>query len=74
MAPGQMTLKAKEWSQPTLGKMPGNQFNEDLQHFVEAVAAKELRETTNTREQCLLQLREWIKQNPDVENCLTGRL
>lgn len=36
------------------------------------IAAKELREDDTVRRQCLAQLREWIKQNPDIENCLTG--
>lgn len=38
-----------------------------------AIASKELREEENVRRQCLDHLREWIKQNPDIENCITGK-
>lgn len=44
----------------------------DLLNLVENVAAKELRENKHTRDECLKQLKEWIKQNPDIENCITG--
>lgn len=37
-----------------------------------AIASKELREEENVRKQCLAHIREWIKQNPDIENCITG--
>lgn len=36
------------------------------------VAGKELRESHQTRQQCLNQFREWIEQNTDIENCITG--
>ncbi|XP_018569220.1 alpha-tocopherol transfer protein-like [Anoplophora glabripennis] len=36
-----------------------------------AIARRELREEENVRTQCLAHLREWIKQNPDIENCIT---
>uniref|UniRef100_A0A1L8DZ54 Putative phosphatidylinositol transfer protein sec14 n=1 Tax=Nyssomyia neivai TaxID=330878 RepID=A0A1L8DZ54_9DIPT len=32
------------------------------------IARKELREDACAREQCLMQLRDWIKKNPDVKN------
>lgn len=35
---------------------------------------KELRETDSMRQDGLNQLRNWISQNPDIENCLTGTL
>lgn len=38
-----------------------------------AIASKELREEENVRRQCLDHLREWIKQNADIENCITGK-
>lgn len=37
------------------------------------IAKKELREEATSREQCLTLLREWINQNQDVENCITGK-
>lgn len=37
------------------------------------IAERELRENENARKQCVEQLRNWIKQNVDIENCLLGR-
>ncbi|KAF7274974.1 hypothetical protein GWI33_012365 [Rhynchophorus ferrugineus] len=34
-------------------------------------AEEELRETENVRTECLRQLKVWIQQNQDVENCIT---
>lgn len=39
-----------------------------LSEAVQKIARKELREDKKGREQCTQQLREWIKQNPDIEN------
>jgi hypothetical protein len=35
---------------------------------IQKIARKELREDENSREQNLQQLRDWIKQNPDIQN------
>ncbi|KAJ8970196.1 hypothetical protein NQ314_001343 [Rhamnusium bicolor] len=37
------------------------------------IADRELRENEIVRKQCLAHLREWIKQNVDIENCITGK-
>ncbi|XP_074028766.1 cellular retinaldehyde binding protein isoform X2 [Leptinotarsa decemlineata] len=34
------------------------------------IADKELRENETARRECLAHLREWIRQNPDIENCI----
>ena len=54
----------------------GDQFEteEELSAFSRQIAISELRETDLSREQCLKQLRDWIRQNGDIENCLTGTL
>lgn len=39
---------------------------------VQEIANKELREDEKTKEQCLRQIREWINQNKDIQNCLIG--
>lgn len=38
------------------------------------IAERELRENETARKQCLEQLRNWVKQNPDIENCILGKL
>jgi hypothetical protein len=43
-----------------------------LKEEVARVAGRELRENKSTREQMLLQFREWIRKNPDICNCRTG--
>lgn len=45
-----------------------------LESLAEKVAVSELRENQQTREECLKQLKEWIKQNHDIENCITGNV
>lgn len=45
-----------------------------LESLAEKIAATELRENQHTREECLKQLKEWIKQNLDIENCITGNV
>lgn len=40
----------------------------ELSEAVQKIARKELREDKKAREQCTEQLREWIKQNQDIEN------
>lgn len=47
--------------------------NKENENIVEVIASRELRESPRIREQCLVQFREWIKQNNDMENCLTGQ-
>lgn len=44
-----------------------------LGSLVDKVATLELRESKHTKDESLRQLREWIKQNQDIENCITGR-
>lgn len=51
-----------------------NETNTCLKSFADKVAALELRENKHTKDECLRQLREWIKQNPDIKNCITGIL
>lgn len=61
------------WITPEpLAKQPCEK-NPHLETLASEVAASELRENGHTREECLRQLREWIRQNPDIENCITGR-
>lgn len=43
-----------------------------LKLLADKVAALELREDQHTKDECLWQLREWIKQNPDIKDCITG--
>lgn len=43
-----------------------------LPEDVQQVALQELREDENARQQCLLGFRQWIFQNPDVQNINTG--
>lgn len=43
----------------------------ELSDLAIKVARKELREDRSTREQCLEQLRNWLKKNEDVENVRT---
>lgn len=38
------------------------------------VAEEELRETENSRKECLRQLKHWIEQNDDIRNCIMGKL
>lgn len=38
------------------------------------IAEKELRENDTARKQCLSQLQSWIQQNPDIENCILGKI
>ncbi|XP_072385395.1 clavesin-1 [Diabrotica undecimpunctata] len=45
--------------------------NKKLKKELYEVASRELRESESTRKECLEHLRNWIKQNPDIENCLT---
>ncbi|XP_031356525.1 clavesin-2-like [Photinus pyralis] len=52
-------------SQPEKGEVTERQRN-----FVLKVAAKELKEDEQTREQCLARLREWIHQNRDIQGCI----
>lgn len=44
-----------------------------VQDTIAQIAKSELREDNQTREQCLKQFKEWIHQNRDVENCITGK-
>lgn len=45
----------------------------NVQNLAKKVAEIELREDKHTREQCLIQLRQWIKKNPDIQNCILGK-
>lgn len=36
------------------------------------IAENEIRENDNARKQCLEHLKNWIRQNPDIENCNLG--
>lgn len=45
-----------------------------IQESLALIAKKELREDKSTKEQCLKQLKDWICQNRDIENCVTGKL
>lgn len=45
-----------------------------IQETIAQIAKKELREDKHTRDQCLKQFRDWILQNRDIENCITGKL
>lgn len=47
--------------------------NENLTDNIWEVAFNELREDEKTREQCLKQFKEWIRQNKDIENCIMGK-
>ncbi|KAJ8957535.1 hypothetical protein NQ318_020574 [Aromia moschata] len=47
------------------------QHNSRIMQDLFKIANRELRENENVRKQCLAHLREWIKQNADIENCLT---
>lgn len=51
-----------------------NDHQEEFTNKLMKIAGNELREDENTRKQCLEQLRDWIKKNQDIENCLTGGL
>ncbi|CAG9857467.1 unnamed protein product [Phyllotreta striolata] len=46
---------------------------ESLASLVES-ARRELREDDRTKKECLERMREWIKQNPDIQNCPTDDL
>ncbi|XP_066582190.1 alpha-tocopherol transfer protein-like [Prorops nasuta] len=41
----------------------------NLSEDTQKVAKDELREDKNTRDQALMQMRDWIKMNPRIENC-----
>lgn len=58
-------------NQPWKNGLSFNEKNEKLADSVQEIAVRELKEDEKTREQCLNQLREWIKQNKDIENCIT---
>ncbi|KAF5300700.1 hypothetical protein FQA39_LY11062 [Lamprigera yunnana] len=45
--------------------------NEKIAERVQEIAALELKEDEKTRNQCLNQIREWLLQNKDIENCIT---
>lgn len=47
--------------------------NKNPTHTLWQVAHQELRENKTTKQQCLLQFREWIVQNSDIENCILGK-
>ncbi|KAF5304627.1 hypothetical protein FQR65_LT07909 [Abscondita terminalis] len=51
-----------------------NDFNCEKNDRIQEIAVRELKEDERKREQCLSQLREWIKQNKDIENCITDYL
>ncbi|XP_018325340.1 clavesin-2-like isoform X2 [Agrilus planipennis] len=42
----------------------------DLRSNIDKIAEKDLRETKSTKEQSLIQLKEWIKKNKNIDNCL----
>lgn len=44
-----------------------------IQESLALVAKNELREDKNTKDACLKQFKEWISQNRDIENCITGQ-
>ncbi|XP_049818844.1 retinaldehyde-binding protein 1 [Aethina tumida] len=66
-------IMSNPWSQNNnlQNKKLLNEKNSYIIQDLFKIAAKELREDDTVRRQCLAQLREWIKQNPDIENCLT---
>lgn len=61
------------WITPELPSKQSYQNDSYLEGLVDKVATLELRENKHTKEESLRQLREWIRQNPDIENCITGR-
>lgn len=61
------------WITPELPTKLSYKSDSYLKGLVEKVATLELRENKHTKEESLKQFREWIKQNPDIENCITGR-
>lgn len=54
------------------GNEPLIQPYKGLRECVAQVAKKELREDAIIKEEMLRQFRQWIKQNRDIENCITG--
>lgn len=67
-------IASHPWSTPpTMDNTISEKFS-DLTEMAAFVAKTELREDKKTREQCLEQFKEWIRKNPDIQNCLTGRL
>lgn len=60
------------WSTPTAMDHTVSEKFSDLMEMAALVAKKELREDEQTRQQCLAQFKEWIRTNPDIQNCLTG--
>lgn len=55
------------------GNEPFIQPSKGLRECVAEVARKELREEIPIREASLHQFKEWIRQNHDLENCITGK-
>lgn len=47
-----------------------SEVTERQENHVQEVAANELKEDEKTREQCLAHLREWIRQNRDIDGCI----
>lgn len=60
------------WIMPEGPSKPLDHKDSYLKGLVDKVATLELRENKHTKEESLRHLREWIQQNPDIENCITG--
>lgn len=57
-----------------LSKFGNNEKEEEdlgMDELILKIARKELREDKSAREQCMQQLREWLKKSDDVENVRT---
>jgi hypothetical protein len=59
------------WNNNGLTKAEEQDNEEILNNIIKTVAHKDLRENDTIREQSLEQLRQWLKQNRDVENVRT---
>lgn len=64
-------LIKQSWRNGSIGGKDESEKELELNENVLKIARKELREDKNAREQGLMQLRNWLKKNEDVENCRT---
>ncbi|KAJ8925055.1 hypothetical protein NQ315_001226 [Exocentrus adspersus] len=70
MSSTEVILPARQWEDDN-GNRTEKEQDTHISQNLATVASKELRENDTVRKQCLALLREWIKQNPDIENCIT---
>lgn len=64
-------LIKQSWRNGKIGSKDESEKELELSENVLKIARKELREDKSAREQGLMQLRNWIKKNEDIENVRT---